>query len=580
MTTPASTPLTGSDGGHGKGFALPEFTNLLDLRKAPGYDEHVLAALAVAMVSPVDPVSDGPDPEEGLFVPAGYTYLGQFIDHDLTLDTTSTLDVNKDLKDPTKASNDPTNIRSPRFDMDCVYGNGPDDQPYLYVQADADSTVGPLYKGASMVLDGHDLPRGSNGRALIGDKRNDENSIVNQIQQTFIKFHNQVVRTLVDRGESDRGTDLFAKARDQVRWAYQTIIMEDYLPRIIEHTTLNAFVSTRDASKHKDDAYVLYTPALRTNLPREFVVAAYRFGHSMVRTGYRLCGLGPGGNGTSTRLPIFTPSNNGDLSLLGFDPLPAAHVIDDWGRFFPLDQPRPGSHLTVNAGNAAEGEEYDVRVRLQYAYKIDPSLTDPLAHLPGKVASPGDVPAGVGPGGPPSLALLNLLRGNRYLIQGGQAFETIVNHKLDLKYLVTREKSKDAKGNDQYRFVPIPEQLRKDTPLWFYILAEAQRPLVDLWLDRVAKQGAGAMLTADDLLGRTPDPDPTHPEVPRQRGLGGQLGPVGGLIVAEVFYGLLDNDDRSVVYQGSGYTPIWGAGSHTFARLLQFTGLPITNDQP
>ena len=575
MSTPASNALTGSDGGHGKGFALPEFTNLLGLRQQQGYSDQDLATLAAAMLSPVDVTSDGPDPEEGLFVPAGYTYLGQFIDHDLTLDTTSTLNTTQDLKDPSKASNDPTNIRSPRFDLDCVYGNGPDDQPYLYVQADADSAAGRLYADASMVLDGHDLPRGSNGRALIGDKRNDENSIVNQIQQTFIKFHNQVVRTLVQNGEASRGTALFKKARDQVRWAYQTVIVQDYLPRIVEHTTLNAFVQTRAASKNKDDAYVLYKPALRSNLPREFVVAAYRYGHSMVRTGYRLNG--------QTRLPIFTPSNDGELSLLGFDPLPASHVIDDWGRFFPVDHPRPGSHLTVNAGETAEDPEYDSSVRLQYAYKIDPSLTDPLGHLPGKVAGPGDVPPGVGPGGPPSLALLNLLRGNRYCIQGGQAFEPIVGHTLDPKYLVTRVKldEKDASDRDQYRYAPIPAPLQKDTPLWFYILAEAQQPLVDLWLERVAQQGAGAVLTSDDLLGRTPDPDPAHPDVPRQRGLGGQLGPVGGLIVAEVFYGLLDNDNQSVLAQGPGFTPIWGgAGPHTFARLLQFTGLTITNGQP
>jgi hypothetical protein len=68
--------------------------------------------------------------------------------------------------------------------------------------------------------------------------------------------------------------------------------------------------------------------------------------------------------------------------------------------------------------------------------------------------------------------------------------------------------------------------------------------------------------------------------MPRQRGLSGQLGPVGGLIVAEVFYGLLDNDDQSVFSQGTGFKPIWGgAGPHTFARLLQFTGLNITNGQ-
>jgi hypothetical protein len=442
----------------------------------------------------------------------------------------------------------------------------------MYVQADADSPAGKLYKGASMVLDGHDLPRGSNGRALIGDKRNDENSIVNQIQQVFIQFHNQVIRKLIDGGETDRGSALFRKARDQVRWAYQTLITQDFLPRIIEHTTLDEFVARWSDVANREKAYVLYKQPLRQNLPREFVVAAYRFGHSLVRTGYRLNGDSPaGGNGFSTRLPIFTPSNDGKLSLLGFDPLDESHVIDDWGRFFPLDHPRPGARLSVNPGDTAEDPDCDLRLRLQYAYKIDTTLADPLALLPPKVAGPGDVPAGVGPGGPPSLALLNLLRGNRYRIQGGQAFEAFVGNTLDQKYLVTRRRNPD----DSYSFVEIPARLKADTPLWFYILAEAQRPIVDLWYDRGGGPGTAVTLTKDDMLGRTADNDPEHPVIPRQRALGSQLGPVGGRIVAEVFYGLLDQDETSAIHQ-SGYTPIWGDGPHTFARLLQFTGLAIS----
>lgn len=50
---------------------------------AANYAEEDLTALATAMVSPFDPPKDGPDPEES-GIPALYTYLGQFIDHDLT----------------------------------------------------------------------------------------------------------------------------------------------------------------------------------------------------------------------------------------------------------------------------------------------------------------------------------------------------------------------------------------------------------------------------------------------------------------------------------------------------------------
>jgi hypothetical protein len=571
MTT---TTSTGSDGGHGRGFALPEFTHLLPLRTTPGHDEQALAVLAAAMVSDKDAISDGPDPEENLFVPAGYTYFGQFIDHDLTLDTTSTLNRDKDLLHPDLAANDPSNLRSPRFDLDCVYGNGPDDQPYLYVQADECNCTERVYKDASMILGSHDLPRGPNGRALIGDKRNDENSIVNQIQQTFIKFHNQVVRQLVADGVSVRGAALFKRARDQVRWAYQTLITEDYLPRIIEGKTLKDFVDAR--ALQGDEAYLLYKTKvvrgdpprefnLRDNLPREFVVAAYRFGHSLVRTGYRLNGNAGGEqDGAGTRLPIFTPSNACELSLVGFDPLPLTHVIDDWGRFFPSGAPLPGDRLPSNDGPTFEAPNgYDATPRLQYAYKIDPSLADPLG-----------TPPRVGPSGPPSLALLNLLRGNVYGIRGGQAFADLLKAPLDPKYLVTRvrhEMGKGAQGEDlppTYTFKPIPASLQTDTPLWFYVLAEAQRHMVDLYLER-REQDSNARLTADDMLGRTVPPDP------QQRASGTQLGPVGGRIVAEVFYGLLDSDPDSLMHQ-TGFVPIWGgSGPHTFARLLEFNARKI-----
>src|SRR5215831_19389617 len=84
----------------------------------------VLEELAARMVDTPDKPSDKPDPEENLYVPAGYTYLSQFVDHDLTFDTTSTLD-------PTD-STAPTNQRTPRFDLDSVYGPGPAAAPFMY----------------------------------------------------------------------------------------------------------------------------------------------------------------------------------------------------------------------------------------------------------------------------------------------------------------------------------------------------------------------------------------------------------------------------------------------------------------
>ena len=117
-----------SDSGHGSvGTREQQFTELLPLRKKI-YLTKLLFDLAGAMKSDPDGVHDGPDPEENLWIPAGYTYFGQFVDHDLTFDNTSSLNP----ADDGTQNRHPTNLRTPRFDLDSVYGDGPDAQPFLY----------------------------------------------------------------------------------------------------------------------------------------------------------------------------------------------------------------------------------------------------------------------------------------------------------------------------------------------------------------------------------------------------------------------------------------------------------------
>ena len=69
------------------------------------------------MVDNLGPAGDHPT------LPAGYTYLGQFIDHDLTLDLTPLGDGPGGVI---------SNFRSPRLDLDSLYGLGPGGTPFLY----------------------------------------------------------------------------------------------------------------------------------------------------------------------------------------------------------------------------------------------------------------------------------------------------------------------------------------------------------------------------------------------------------------------------------------------------------------
>ena len=582
--------------GHGEvsTFAPIPFTQILPPHE-PAYDADKLAAMAAAMGMDPDSVSDGGDPEENLFMPAGYTYLGQFIDHDLTLDTTSTLNPD-DVRDPTKR---PTDQRSPRFDLDCVYGNGPSDQPYMYDTV-TDAAKGTI-AGVTLIVGDHDLARAANQRAIIGDKRNDENSIVNQIQQAFIRFHNRLAAMLAKDDPSlmdgPQGSPaLFAKTRDFVRWSYQSILVNDFLPRLVSPIVLDDFLPARRYQLYKDGP-------LRAGIPREFAGAAYRFGHSQVRKGYRL--------NRDTILPIFrNPELGPDKSLVGFQPLPAdgSHVIDDWGRFFPADTPRPGERRLSDSDPSADvgddGQGGLPAVRLQYAYKQDPSITDPLANLPSPIATkdelppalrnfPATLPKTTPPLGP-SLALINLLRGNIYAVASGQSVAKALGVlPLDKTYLrVRRVANPDAPDGtpNLYRLAPIGEftgatgtaigsYFDNDTPLWFYILAEAQKPIVDFWLALGGDKDPSITLTENQLKGLDPEGNPiagtgspaqaAAQELAQTACAGTQLGPVGGRIVVEVFYGLLDSDVDSLFNRGKdAQLPAGWAWPKTMAQLL------------
>lgn len=229
-------------------------------------------------------------------IPAGYTYFGQFIDHDITFDPVSSL----------MRQNDPAgllNHRTPRFDLDNVYGRGPSDSPYLYDQDQPGKLLTGMVAGTNL----SDLPRNSQGRALIGDMRNDENAIVSQLQLAFLKAHNE----LVDRAGGS--SDGFETARTTLRWLYQYIVWNDFVARITI-ADIHAAALVKEAALGGRTLWRLgmsdvYDWRNQPYMPVEFSVAAYRFGHSLVRNAYQ---TNEPHRGFNNFAPIFDNSGPGD----------------------------------------------------------------------------------------------------------------------------------------------------------------------------------------------------------------------------------------------------------------------------
>ena len=189
---------------------------------------------------PRNAIDDAPDWEENLFMPAGYTYLGQLAAHDLSFDSTSSLA-------PQGGSGSETNARTPRFDLDCLYGAGPIDQPYMYDVDRATLLLGRTGDGSDDLI--RTSPRDPKAaRAIIGDPRNDENSIICQLHIAFIRFHNEVIKRL-DRARLQ--TTLFERARNEVRWTYQRILVEDFLPRLVRADVRKDFDDRRSPDRER-----------------------------------------------------------------------------------------------------------------------------------------------------------------------------------------------------------------------------------------------------------------------------------------------------------------------------------------
>jgi hypothetical protein len=263
-------------------------------------------------------------------VPAFFTYFGQFLDHDMTLDTTP---LPSSPVDPTTLSN----VRDPRMNLDSVYGGGPDQNPELY-EADR----------KHLRINGRDLPRNPDGSAIIGDPRNDENQVIAQLHVAFLRAHNRLI---------DNGYNL-EQARNLMRWRFQWIIVHEFLPEVLDAAAYSDVFRSDGSIETR-----YYDPklAFKATMPVEFAVAAYRFGHSQVRRAYRITDGGP-------FVQVF---NNTADDLHGGRPIAPDHVIF-WPNFISVDGVPPTGQPVANISR-----------------KIDTLLSSGLFLLPIPGAAPG-----------------------------------------------------------------------------------------------------------------------------------------------------------------------------------------------
>jgi len=424
--------------------------------------------------------------------PSGYVYLGQFIDHDITRDGRFILDEADPHEDKTP------NYRTPCFDLDTLYGKrgvlGPN----------VDPKTGELSLGQTLPVTDHgrafpvkldDLAREPDGTAKLMDPRNDENLVIGQMHVLFTKFHNcalQLLKNDQSLSPSPSGTSPFEQARRFVTWHYQWIVLNDFLPNIVRKSILKD-IATNGLRLFKRP----YTPAdYPINLPIEFTVAAYRFGHSMIQENYLL----NHDLGVQTGILMFMTKRGQGINS-NSPALPANYVID-WDHFF-----------TAPEGVLNRGQNIDTFIT-EALYGLPPQTVAAFrANFRARALTPLHAAELMLP-----LPELTLRRGSKMHLPSGEEFADHFNlPKLAPVDIPALPEDKE--------FFEQPE-FRGRTPLWYYLLREAAVHAIS-------------------------DPEPSVPPDPPMQ----KLGMIGSRIVAEVLLQILNADGESIRNEGKQWKP-------------------------
>jgi len=355
-------------------------------------------------------------------IPSGYTYFGQFVDHDITFDVSSSLEVETDATTI-------NNMRTPALDLDSLYSRGPALDPFLYSFPASGSTAIKFLLGSNsnfgaggpggtggfggmQTQNDWDVPRAaSTNTAMIGDPRNDENLIVAQFHQAMLRFHNQVVDMLELAGFSG---DIFVEAKKIVTHHYQWAVVNDYLKKVCGAAAVTSALTTVAASVGST-----------FRMPVEFSVAAYRFGHSMIRNNYWVNFNFP----NATLGQVFEFNRNPRLPIF-------SNWVVDFNAFF-------GTGVVVPVNNKAR--------------KIDSIMANGLESIPG------------GSGIMAVLATRNLRRGLALGLPSGQGMA----NSFGITPMTTAQLTQGLPANEVAVLNSNGGILLQKTPLWYYVLREA-----------------------------------------------------------------------------------------------------------